>query len=151
MDKNRFVYRDGYNMRGKPTRRTCLQISYILRLNVLWVSYGWKLKTDLLRWGVFAKHQAHRTCESSLGAWLLFHIYLQAVQSSREQRRILNGHLLREKIRQHGCNRRMSSFHAPYLSFLNVNYLDSDFYLQAFLSAFCFLSLWTGGLFFPAD
>lgn len=34
----------------------------------------------------------------------------------------------------------MSSFHAPYLSFFNVNYLDTDFYLQAFLSAFYYSS-----------
>lgn len=30
----------------------------------------------------------------------------------------------------------MYFFHALYLSFFNVNYLDMDFYLQAFLSAF---------------
>lgn len=41
-----------------------------------------------------------------------------------------------EKIRQHSFSKRMSSFHAPYLSFFNINYLDTDFYLQAFLNAF---------------
>jgi len=39
----------------------------------------------------------------------------------------------------------MSSIHAPYLSFVNINYSDMDFYLQAFWVLFLILFLLTGG------